>query len=642
MKKPLNLLIAEDSQNDAEIVIQELRRAGFNPKWIRVETEPDFLAELKKSPDIILSDYSMPKFNGLRAAQLAKESGLDIPFILISGTVGEDAAVEAMKRGATDYLLKDRITRLGMAVEQALEQKRLRAERKQVELSLNLFRMLVDRSNDGIEVIDPETARFLDINETTCRQVGYSRDELLSMTVMDLDNNALDPGKWPEIVEKIRRADFKIFEGTHRRKDGSVFPIEVNARFVTLGRDYLIASVRDITGRKRAEEALQESEERFRQTQKMEVIGQLAGGVAHDFNNILAVIGMHSELLESSGGLSAAQLGFADEINVAVQRAAALTRQLLLFSRREVFQPCDLDLSKSITETAKMLRRILGENIEMQLKLASLPMLIHADAGMMDQVLLNLAVNARDAMPGGGRLIIKTCSVEFDEIAAAHSAQVRAGSFVCLSVSDSGCGIPPENIPKIFEPFFTTKDVGKGTGLGLATVFGIVQQHQGWINVESEVGRGTTFRIYLPRLAKSAGRKSAQRAFAVRYGGNETILLAEDDPSLRTSLRIALTRLGYQVLEAPTGVKAMEVWNEHRDQIRLLLTDMMMPGETTGDALAQDILKENPKLKVIYMSGYSAEVASKSFPLKEGVNFLAKPFPAAKLAQTIRESLDAM
>jgi len=382
-------------------------------------------------------------------------------------------------------------------------------------------------------------------------------------------------------------------------------------------------------------------EDHIRQSQKMESIGQLAGGVAHDFNNLLAVVQMQSDLLQSSGDLSADQSEIAQEISAAVDRASALTRQLLLFSRREVFQPRDMDLSESVTNTAKMLRRTLGENVQMQLRLASQPMFIHADPGMMDQVLLNLAVNARDAMPHGGQLVIETAGVELDELAASQSAQARAGSFVCLSVSDSGCGIAPEILPKIFEPFFTTKDVGKGTGLGLATVFGIAQHHQGWISVYSEVGHGTTFRVYLPRLAKNADLKSAQTAPLARRGGQETILLVEDDPSLRASVRRSLSQLGYRILEAPTGVKALEVWNQNRGEIRLLLTDLVMPDGMTGKDLAQRILQENPMMKVIYMSGYSAEVVGRDFPLKEGDNFLTKPFQASKLAQIIRERLDA-
>jgi len=249
-------------------------------------------------------------------------------------------------------------------------------------------------------------------------------------------------------------------------------------------------------------------------------------------------------------------------------------------------------------------------------------------------------VNAHDAMRRGGQLVIETSAVEFDESVRAQSPAARPGSFVCLSVSDTGCGIPPENLPRIFEPFFTTKDVGKGTGLGLATVFGIVQQHQGWINVSSEVGCGTVFRIYLPRLAAKSGEESGQPALTAVRGGKETILIVEDEGTLRASMRKALSQLGYRVLESVSGVEALKIWEHHRNKIVLLVTDLVMPGGVTGRDLAERFLKENPKLKVIYTSGYSVEAASKGFPLEEGVNFLAKPFGTRKLAQTVREKLD--
>jgi CheY-like chemotaxis protein len=260
---------------------------------------------------------------------------------------------------------------------------------------------------------------------------------------------------------------------------------------------------------------------------------------------------------------------------------------------------------------------------------------------MMDQVLLNLAVNARDAMPDGGQLVIETAGVEFDEFAATQTAQARPGSFVRLSVSDNGCGIPPENLSKIFEPFFTTKGVGKGTGLGLATVFGIAQQHQGWVNVQSEVGHGTTFKVYLPRLAGMTDIKLAQKMLATAQTGHETILLVEDEPALRVAINLTLSRLGYRVLEASTGFKALDVWKEHPAGIHLLLTDLMMPDGMSGRELGQRLLQENPKLKVIYMSGYSTDIVAKDFPLSVDVNFLTKPFPTQKLAQLIRDRLDA-
>ncbi len=514
-------------------------------------------------------------------------------------------------------------------------------ERKRAEESLKLLESAVKQSKESILITDAQLdlpgPKIIFVNPAFTQMTGYTAEEVIGKTPRILQGPRTDRTVLARLRKNLEQGEVFSGETINYRKDGKEFDLEWQ---VAPLRDaggkitHFVATQHDITERKKLEA-------QFLQSQKMEGIGQLAGGVAHDFNNILAVIQMQSDLLKNSSGLSADQVEFAEEIGVTVQRAAALTRQLLLFSRREVFQPRDVDLSASIADTAKMLRRILGENVEMQLKFASQPMFIHADAGMLDQVLLNLTVNARDAMPNGGQLIIETSGVEFDEFAASQSAQVRVGSFVRLSVSDSGCGIPSEILPKIFEPFFTTKEVGKGTGLGLATVFGIVQQHQGWINVYSEVNHGTTFRIYLPRLARNGGQKSAQPALAEMRGGNETILLAEDDPALRVSVRKALSQLGYRILEAPTGVKALEVWNENRDEIRLLLTDLVMPGGMTGKALAQRLQQENPKLKVIYMSGYSAEVVGKEFPLKEGVNFLTKPFQAFKLAQTIRDVLDA-
>jgi PAS domain S-box-containing protein len=273
MATPLNILIVEDSPEDMDLVLRELRREGFDPRWKRVETEGDFLAGIKALPDIVLSDYSMPQFTGLRAAKLLQQSGLNIPFILISGTVGEDVAVEAMKYGATDYLLKDRVARLGQAVQRALDQKRLRDERQQAEASLNLFRALLDRSNDGIEVIDPQTGHFLDVNETTCQWLGYTREQLLSMTVPDINVAGGTSATWAKTVEKIRRIGSKIFEGRHRRRDGSTFPVEINVRYVKLDRDYLIAAVRDITVRKHTDEKLRQSEADLAEGQRVAKLG---------------------------------------------------------------------------------------------------------------------------------------------------------------------------------------------------------------------------------------------------------------------------------------------------------------------------------------------------------------------------------
>ena len=495
----------------------------------------------------------------------------------------------------------------------------------------------VDSSLDGILVVDSQGRKILQNQRTNDLwhfppDIAEHSDD--NVRVQFVAQQTKDPSAFTSKVaylyahpDEISRDEIELVNGTILDRYSS--PVRDKA-----GKHYgRIWTFRDITDQRKLEE-------QYRQAQKMEAIGQLAGGVAHDFNNILAVIQLQAGLLKDDRSLSPAQLDFATGIEEAAQRAADLTRQLLLFSRKQALQPRNLSLNDVVNDTARMLQRILGEQIQMQLNLSPQPLFIYADAGMIDQILLNLAVNARDAMPGGGQLVIETSSAEFDEAAASHIFQCRPGSYACVTVIDTGKGIPPEVLPRIFDPFFTTKEVGKGTGLGLATVFGIVQQHQGWINVDSKPGSGTTFRIYLPRMAAASIGKSARISLPSIRGGDETILLVEDDVSLRVSVRIALMHLGYRVLEASTGTEALEIWEQHCGEIRLLLTDLVMPGEITGRQLALKLLHDNPRLKIIYSSGYSAELACGDFKLKEGANFLAKPFEAHKLAQTVRTLLD--
>jgi len=394
----------------------------------------------------------------------------------------------------------------------------------------------------------------------------------------------------------------------------------------------ILGTYEDITERKRLEEQL-------RQSQKMEAVGQLSGGIAHDFNNILTIIQGHVSLMEFNETLTDELRDSITEIRQASARAANLTRQLLAFSRRQRMHPATFDLNETVTNMTRMLQRIVGEDVAMQIECGPQPAMIHADVGMIEQVLMNLVVNARDAMPKGGRLLIQTANIEISSLAAL-SPESRPGNFVCLTVNDSGTGISQEILPRIFEPFFTTKGVGKGTGLGLATVYGIVQQHQGWVNVESEVGKGATFRIYLPLSEKTAHREPEPPSLATPRG-KETILLAEDEPAVRALVNNVLAKLGYRVLQAATGVEALEIWRRNRDEIQLLLTDMVMPDGVNGRELSEKLLREKPGLKVIYASGYSADIAGPDFPLEEGMNFLAKPFNPLKLAQVVRARLDA-
>ena len=507
--------------------------------------------------------------------------------------------------------------------------------RKRAEESHAMLATAVEQAVENIVITDLQgTIQY--VNPAFEKTSGYTCGEALGQNPRILKSGKQDAGFYRKMWEVLKRGEIWNGHFINKRKDGSLYEEEAT-----------ISPIRDADGKiinyvavKRDVTHELQLEAQYRQSQKMEAFGQLAGGVAHDFNNILAVIQLQAGLLKSEQSLSGEHLDFAREIEKSAQRGADLTRQLLLFSRKQTLQPKNLDLKGLVENIAKMLRRTLGEDFELQMKFAQEPLRIHADPGMVDQILLNLTVNARDAMPEGGQIIIETSAVEFDEVTAMQTAQARPGMFVCLSVSDTGCGIPPEILPQIFEPFFTTKDVGKGTGLGLATVFGIVQQHNGWIHVYSEVNRGTTFRVYLPRQTKTSDTEFLWSPPASIHGGKETILLVEDEFPVRSATCIALTRLGYRVLEASQGDEALAIWQQHRDEIRLLLTDLVMPGGMNGKELAAQLLQENPKLEVIYTSGYSADVAGKDLVLEEGVNFLAKPFETHKLAQTIRKSLD--
>jgi two-component system, cell cycle sensor histidine kinase and response regulator CckA len=385
----------------------------------------------------------------------------------------------------------------------------------------------------------------------------------------------------------------------------------------------------------------QNLEAQLRQAQKMESVGQLAGGVAHDFNNILTVIQGHTSLLTMSP-LPEDALDSARQIGLAADRAANLTRQLLTFSRRQIIQPKNLDLNEVVSNMTRMLRRLLGEDITLQVNYAPHLPLVQADPGMMEQILMNLSVNSRDAMPKGGKLLIDTSVVTLDAGTSRKLPGSSPGEFVCLRVKDTGKGIPPEVMPHIFEPFFTTKDVGKGTGLGLATVYGIVQQHRGWLNVTSKVREETMFEIFLPGLSGTgvAMETGAAVAPAVR-GGNETVLVVEDETPLRQLVRNVLQRYGYRVLEANSGVDALPVWLEYQDQISLLLTDMVMPHGVSGRELAERLRGDKPELKVIYSSGYSLAVVGADMVLREGLNFLQKPYNPVKLAKAVRDCLDA-
>ncbi len=510
-----------------------------------------------------------------------------------------------------------------------------RATQTALQSSETLFRSVWENSADGMRLTD-ENGTTVAVNEAFCKLVGLKQDELEGkvFTIIYSESESTR-----EMLERYR-SNYKTHEFNDTREyhytlhNGREVVLEVNNSFIELhGQPQLTLSLfRDITAQRRLEE-------QFRQSQKMEAIGQLAGGVAHDFNNILTVIQGHASLL-ATGKLGELEQKSATQIMQAASRAAGLTRQLLTFSRRQLIQPKRLDMNKIVGNMTNMLGRLLGEDIALQLNYCQAPPIVEADAGMMEQILLNLAVNARDAMPRGGQLAIRLTLTEVDDAYIARQPDARTGNFVCISVTDTGTGIAPENLPRIFEPFFTTKEVGKGTGLGLATVYGIVKQHQGWIELESHINKGTTFRIYIPYLSGDTSViEKPTTAITVR-GGQEGVLLVEDERPVRELVARVLERYGYKIFQADTGADALEVWSEHKNEIQLVLTDLVMPNNMNGRELAEKLWAQSPGLKVIFTSGYSADIVGKDFKLEPDLNFLQKPYQPQMLALTIRRCLD--
>jgi len=518
--RALRALIADDSENDVLILLRGLRKAGYQPVYERVCTAPAMKAALQRQPwDIVISDYEMPAFGGFEALQLLKESGHDLPFILVSAVVSEETAVAAMKAGAHDYIMKRNLARLAPAIERELREAQTRMARKA------------------------------------------------------------------------------------------------------------------------AEEALRQSEEQLRQAQKLEAVGRLAAGVAHDFNNILTAIAGHSELLLRRLGADDPRRKNAEQIEKAAYRAAALTRQLLTFSRKQVIEPRVLNLNSVILNVEAMLRRLLGEDIEFRMLLDSAAGHIRADPGQIEQVIMNLGVNARDAMPKGGKLTLTTANTTLDKDQLRNVPDLCAGGYVLIAIADTGTGMSDEVKAHLFEPFFTTKPAGRGTGLGLATCFGIVKQNSGYIHVSSELGRGTTFKVYFPQVQSALEPPRVRTLPTEVPGGNETVLLVEDEPMVRELTGATLREKGYTVVEAVNGQEGLRTARQYDGKIDLVLTDFIMPvmgGKEMTDALRTS----HPDTKVLFTSGYTEEALGHHGVLRPGIVFLQKPYMTATLARKVREVLD--
>ncbi len=507
------------------------------------------------------------------------------------------------------------------------------------------YRQLWETSTDAVIFMDRE--RRIQFANPAVRDVfGYAPEEVIGRDIAMLQPERLREGHRDGVARYmktgVKKLNWRATELVGLRKDGTEVPIEIAFSDMEMeGKRWFVGFMRDITERKRAEEALRQSEEQLRQSQKMEAIGKLAGGIAHDFNNLLTAIMGYSELLLGQMQPDSRERKNAEEIRKAAFRAAGLTHQLLAFSRRQMLTSKVLNLNAVVMDLEPMLRRLIGEDIE--LKIVPGPALGHvqADPSQIEQIILNLVVNARDAMPRGGTLTIETANVELDEACAGQQGTFRPGPYVLVAVSDTGCGMDAPTQARVFEPFFTTKEPGKGTGLGLSTVYGIVKQSGGYVWVYSEPGLGTTFKVYLPRVTHEPDRGAAEAERPPLLRGTETILLVEDEEVVRGLVDDVLTGNGYRVLVASHSDEGFRLSGQHEGPIHLLVTDVVMPG-MSGRELAERLASSRPTMKVLYISGYTDDAVVRHGVLVERTAFLQKPFTPDALLRKVREVLETL
>ena len=779
MSEPLRILVVEDVPADAELTLSELTRAKISFVSRRVETEVEYLAALEQfRPDLVLSGYALPRFDGMRALRLLLERDPLVPFIVVTGSTDEDTAVGCMKAGAADYVIKEHRARLVEAVRSALERRdalerslqaevalredesrwrfalegagdgvwdwnaqthrvfysrrwktmfgyadgetgdsleewsqrvhpddlprcrealerhfrgetpayqnehRVRCkdgswkwildrgrvierapdgrplrvigthsditESKRTEEQLRTFSRLVEQSPVSVVLTDP-AGNIEYVNRKFCELTGYSSEEVVGKNPRVLQSGQTPAAAYEELWRTLGAGGEWRGEFCNRKKSGELYWEDAAiaaVRDVNGTVTHLFAVKEDVTARKRADEVLQKTQEQFLQSQKLEAIGQLAGGVAHDFNNLLSVIRGYTEILLTRIPAEDATHRTLETIRHAADRAAGLTHQLLAFSRRQVLEPKVVDLGVLLADMGDLLRRLIGEDIDLIVTRPAQLAPIRIDPGQFEQVVLNLAVNARDAMPAGGTLRLELSDVELDEQHARDGATIVPGPYVLLSVSDTGCGMIPQVRARIFEPFYTTKERGRGSGLGLSTVYGIVKQSDGYVWADSEPGQGTTFRIYLPCVDEPLEQRTAPPRDGGEQGHGEIILIVEDDAFVRGLAAEILGECGYHVLVAPDGDEAIRLATGYSGPIDLVLTDVILPG-MNGRQVVERLTQSRPDLCVLFMSGYTDDViarasaAGRTGALASGLRFLQKPFTLESLASGVREALQS-
>jgi PAS domain S-box-containing protein len=658
---PLRVLIVEDAESDAAMVVRQLRKFHPDLEFRQVDGEPELRAALEETSwDVILCDFALPRFDAPRALAVVHELDLDVPFVVVSGEVGDEAAVALMKAGAQDYVRKENLERLGPAVDREIAEAKNRRDRRRADEALRAseerWQFAIEGAGDGVWDWSVPTNHVL-FSARWKEMLGYADDEI-----------GLDFGEWSDrlhpddreraltTIYRYLRSTDKLHTCEHRLrcKDGSYK--HILSRGMVVSRDEAGAPLR-VVGTHTDLTEHHAMQERLRQSEKLEAVGQLAGGVAHDFNNLLMILSLNVE--QARREKLTAEVDYClEQMAVAIGRAAKVTSQLLSFARRQPAQVRTINLDDELTGTLALLQRVLGEHITVKRTPAQTPLWVDADVGGLEQVLMNLCINARDAMPRGGTLTVATERVTFSKAsdsgefsatllgsaprASTLEGPIPEGRFACLRVSDTGQGIPPAVLSRVFEPFFTTKETGKGTGLGLASVYGIVKQLGGWVAVESTEGRGTDFRVYLPLSKATAATSRAEGAAGHSAGPvTETILLVEDEPMLRQVTATMLKRLGYRVLVASDGPAGLRAAREHEGPIDLLLTDMVMPLGLNGLQLAEELRRSRPTIKVVVSSGYSVDLQRQGDTPVAGALFLAKPFAFEALRTTLRRALDA-
>ena len=632
-KIPLKVLVVEDSSDDAELLLRALKQAGYDPSYALVQNAQGMRAQLRKMEwDMVISDYVIPGFGGIAALKVLRDSGHDIPFIIVSGKIGEDVAVEALHSGANDYLLKDRLTRLGPAIDRVLKEAAQKRKRAQAEQALReseeRYRRLVESCPDAMFIASDNKVVFA--NPAAITLLGaQSPVDLIGKSFLDfVDRNFRDL-----VEEHLRQAleglDGPLLEQKMVRPDGNAVLVEAIARRIQYHGDPAVQVIcRDISTRKHLEQQLLNAN-------KMEAIARLAGGVANDFNNLLTVITGYTGLIRSGLDPEHPLQKDLQQVIQSTERAIGLTNQLLAISRKDVAAPEALNLNSVVDQILPLLRRLLGDSIEPVAKLADSPCSIRADRGQIETLIINLAVHARDSMLHGGTFALKTENLTLNK-ALHNNVHLRAGDYVLLTLSDTGLGLSQEYQEHLFEPFFGSSQPGKNTGLGLATVYAIVKQHGGQISCTSEVGKGSTFRIFLPACKALAPQATVPIRNVSPSDRPGVILLAEDEEILREFANLILRKHGFHVLTARDGIEALKIAEQHNGQLDLLFTDVVMP-RMGGAELFRRFTEQHPNTPVIFTSGYPRSILVESgLEDNDNYQFLQKPYTTQTLLEIIR------